>query len=125
MTIYTKTGDKGTTALFGGKRVSKHDVQIEAYGSIDEATCFIGLAYELIKDKQVKDLLTAIQYNLYKIMAYLSGANLPEKDIFEHISDLEKEIDKTFFLFPFSSFIFLNSTSQSIHSLYSDKNIVF
>ena len=43
MSIYTRTGDSGTTALYGGKRISKADLQVEAYGSIDELTSFIGL----------------------------------------------------------------------------------
>ncbi len=93
MPIYTKTGDKGTTSLFGGKRVSKYDIQIEAYGSIDEATCFIGSVYELLSDKQTKGLLTEIQFNLYKIMAYLSGAVLQETELSSHITVLENQID--------------------------------
>lgn len=43
MKIYTKTGDKGRTALFGGKRVSKDDIQIEAYGTVDELNSNLGL----------------------------------------------------------------------------------
>jgi cob(I)alamin adenosyltransferase len=93
MSIYTKTGDTGTTALFGGTRLPKYDIQIEAYGTIDEATSFIGSVYESIKDQDVKDLLTAIQHNLYKIMAYLSGADLQEKELASHITIFEKEID--------------------------------
>ena len=42
--IYTKTGDKGTTALFGGARLPKHDLRIEAYGTVDELNTIIGLA---------------------------------------------------------------------------------
>ena len=47
MKIYTKTGDKGTTALFGGSRVSKNHLRIESYGTIDELNSYIGL----IKDQ--------------------------------------------------------------------------
>jgi len=44
MKIYTKTGDNGETGLFGGRRVSKDSLRIEAYGTVDEANSFIGLA---------------------------------------------------------------------------------
>ena len=44
MNIYTKTGDKGTTSLFGGSRVDKCDLRVDAYGTIDELISFIGLA---------------------------------------------------------------------------------
>ncbi len=93
MAIYTKTGDKGQTGLFGGKRVSKADPQVEAYGAIDEVTCFIGSAYESLDDDAIKALLTDIQLNLYKIMAYLSGAKLSVEDLEKHIKVFEQEID--------------------------------
>lgn len=93
MAIYTKTGDRGETALFGGKRVPKYDRQIEAYGTIDEVTSFIGSASESVKDKHVQELFTSIQYNLYKIMAYLSGADLKEEDLQNHTAVFEHEID--------------------------------
>ena len=47
MKIYTKTGDKGTTALFGGTRVQKNNLRIESYGTVDELNSYIGL----IKDQ--------------------------------------------------------------------------
>lgn len=49
MKVYTKTGDKGTTALIGGERVFKTDVRVEAYGSVDELIAFAAL----LKDKSV------------------------------------------------------------------------
>jgi cob(I)alamin adenosyltransferase len=74
MSIYTKTGDKGKTGIFGGTRIWKHELQIEAYGKVDEASSFIGLAFEAIDKKEIRDFLTIIQEDLYKIMAYLSAA---------------------------------------------------
>lgn len=93
MAIYTKTGDKGQTSLFGGKRVPKYDAQVEAYGAIDEATCFIGSAYESIQEKHTREILTKIQHGLYNIMAYLAGAQLKQQELEEHIPLLETEID--------------------------------
>ncbi len=50
MKIYTKTGDKGETGLFGGERVFKNSLRIEAYGTIDELNAFIGLAIIEVSD---------------------------------------------------------------------------
>ena len=49
MKVYTKTGDKGTTALFGGDRVPKHHIRIESYGTVDELNSHIGL----IRDQEM------------------------------------------------------------------------
>ena len=49
MKIYTKTGDKGTTALFGGTRVPKHHIRIESYGTVDELNSHLGL----IRDQDI------------------------------------------------------------------------
>ena len=72
MKIYTKTGDKGTTALFGGTRVSKHHIRIESYGTIDELNSHLGL----IRDQQIKDhykaILEQIQNNLFTVGAILA-----------------------------------------------------
>lgn len=93
--IYTKTGDKGKTSLFGGSRVLKSDLQVEAYGSVDELTSFIGLLAWKIKNKQKRLLLREIQKDLYKIMSHLSGdsqVNLAYLD--SQINKFEKHIDK-------------------------------
>ena len=53
MKIYTKTGDKGTTALYGGTRVSKASARVESYGNIDELNAFLGVAKTHIQDPEV------------------------------------------------------------------------
>jgi cob(I)alamin adenosyltransferase len=72
MKIYTKTGDKGTTALFGGTRVSKHHIRIDSYGTIDELNAWLGL----IRDQEIashsKKLLAVIQDKLFTIGAILA-----------------------------------------------------
>jgi len=67
MKIYTKTGDKGETGLFGGERVSKDSIRISAYGTIDELNSFIGYTITEIKDASVKDNLFKIQNFLFTI----------------------------------------------------------
>ena len=99
MKIYTKTGDAGITSLLGGSRVSKSELQIEAYGTVDELNSNIGLLRDLVVNKGVKDLLISIQNKLFTIGAHLAndkekGAiKLPALNI-EIIKILEKSIDR-------------------------------
>ena len=91
MKIYTRTGDNGTTALFGGKRVSKSDPQVRAYGAIDELSSFVGLI--IAKNAKEKELLTLIQKDLYFIMAYLAGSPSLAPEIETRLGIFEKTID--------------------------------
>lgn len=67
MKIYTKTGDKGETSLFGAGRVSKDNIRIEAYGTVDELNSFIGLAITETKSDEVKQTLIKIQNQLFNL----------------------------------------------------------
>ncbi len=60
-------GDKGTTNLYGGKVVSKNSVIVEAYGSVDELNCFVGLALARLDDEEIKTILTEIQKQLFRL----------------------------------------------------------
>lgn len=105
MKIYTKTGDKGTTALFGGTRVPKHHIRIESYGTVDELNSHIGLIRDQEIASQYKILLTEIQKKLFTLGAIL--ATDPEKAMLKSgkerlnipkitskdIEELETEID--------------------------------
>lgn len=105
MKVYTKTGDKGTTALFGGTRVSKHNIRIESYGTVDELNSHIGLIRDQEIDVNYKTVLAEIQDRLFTVGAIL--ATPPEKETLKNgqprlqnlglvVSDiefLEKEID--------------------------------
>ena len=94
MSIYTRTGDSGTTALYGGKRISKADLQVEAYGSIDELTSFIGLVINKLINEKDRIFLISVQKDLYQIMAVLSGANIDLKFLFgEKVLTFENNID--------------------------------
>jgi cob(I)alamin adenosyltransferase len=79
MKIYTKTGDKGTTALFGGTRVPKHHIRIESYGTVDELNSHIGLLRDQNIDSHYKNILIKIQDKLFTVGAIL--ATDPEKAI--------------------------------------------
>ncbi len=105
MKIYTKTGDNGTTALFGGTRVPKHHIRIESYGTVDELNSYIGLIRDQNIDSYYHDLLIHIQDRLFTLGAIL--ATDPEKATLKNGKDrlnipkisntnierLEKEID--------------------------------
>lgn len=91
MKIYTKTGDKGTTGLFGGARVSKDDVRIESYGTVDELNSYIGTLISRLTDISQQELLTEVQNRLFTI-----GSNLasdPSKEMITPdltVQDIEK-----------------------------------
>ncbi|HQW69827.1 MAG TPA: cob(I)yrinic acid a,c-diamide adenosyltransferase [Flavobacterium sp.] len=82
MKVYTKTGDTGTTALFGGTRVPKHHIRIESYGTVDELNSHIGL----IRDQEInilyKNVLIEVQDRLFTVGAIL--ATPPEKEVLKN-----------------------------------------
>ncbi|MGO3285939.1 cob(I)yrinic acid a,c-diamide adenosyltransferase [Mesonia sp.] len=82
MKIYTKTGDKGSTALFGGTRVPKHHIRIESYGTVDELNAYIGLIKDQEIDEALKNDLKKIQNNLFTLGAEL--ATDPKKAQFKN-----------------------------------------
>ena len=98
MKIYTRTGDKGETSLLGGARVSKADLKIEAYGTVDELNSYIGLLRDHNELSSTRELLIQIQENLFTIgskLAIESGKSfdyVPDIDPSE-VEILEKEMD--------------------------------
>ena len=90
MKIYTKTGDKGETGLFGGERISKSSPRIEAYGTVDELNSFIGLAITAVQDNSVKSLLSKIQNQLFIVGSDLATPDSAE-DIKKNITRIPKE----------------------------------
>jgi len=100
MKIYTKTGDKGTTALVGGRRVSKGDLKIEAYGTVDELNSWIGLVRDQAINESRRELLKEIQDRLFTIGADLASEpeQVRKKPVPSLIDDditlLENEMDE-------------------------------
>lgn len=103
--IYTKTGDSGETSFYGGKRVPKHDLRLEVYGSLDELSSIIGMARSIydLGDRtgmfpdsaSIGDLLKSIQRDLFIVGSDVAA---PETHKIERVSEamvirLEKEID--------------------------------
>lgn len=77
MKIYTKTGDQGSTGLFGGGRVPKDDIRVEAYGDVDELNAVIGVARSVEPMPRVDEVLVPIQRDLFAIGALLAT---PDRD---------------------------------------------
>ncbi|MFV0576566.1 MAG: cob(I)yrinic acid a,c-diamide adenosyltransferase [Vibrio sp.] len=99
MGIYTKTGDKGTTALYGGTRVAKDALQVEAYGTVDELNALVSVAEKSLTDENNKILLEQVQFALFYLGAELASAD-PQNYCEQHrhiqeddITALEQHID--------------------------------
>ena len=102
MKIYTKTGDKGNTSLFDGRRVPKHHQRIEAYGTLDELNAYIGLLITQSIAQEYKRQLGSIQNELFVLGAQLanpkqksrkSSSKTPEIES-QHVTALENAIDQ-------------------------------
>jgi cob(I)alamin adenosyltransferase len=72
MKIYTRTGDGGDTGLFGGGRVSKGHIRVEAYGAVDELNAALGLSVAAVSDGEIRKWLGPIQHDLFSIGASLA-----------------------------------------------------
>jgi cob(I)alamin adenosyltransferase len=105
MSIVTKTGDSGATALMYGRRVPKNHPRVEAYGAVDELNAALGLARATATDKFVSENLLAIQKNLVTVMGELAvspedlprytkdGFALTTADLTAPLEKLVKEIE--------------------------------
>ncbi|MBW3671191.1 MAG: cob(I)yrinic acid a,c-diamide adenosyltransferase [Acidobacteria bacterium] len=119
MKIYTRTGDSGTTSLLGNRRVRKDDPRVEAYGSVDELSAFIGLARSSLADSSLNDELHRVQTDLFEIGAQL--ASVEDKRPFEamageRIAALEGSIDTMEqSLEPLRYFIFPGGSTPAAH----------
>lgn len=97
MKLYTKTGDKGTTSLYGGKRLSKDNIRIEAYGTVDELNSVLGMLRTCASTEEYDNLHEALQIELFNIGSHLAAS--PESDFplptlkTELVETLERSMD--------------------------------
>ncbi|WP_042351720.1 cob(I)yrinic acid a,c-diamide adenosyltransferase [Bacillus massiliigorillae] len=133
MKIYTKSGDKGTTALVYGQRVSKTDARVEAYGTCDEANSMIGLAMSLLSNEQfqdkeeVKNVFHRIQTELFHVGAELAtppGKKVHWKLEQSHVEHMEEVIDKWDATLPALKNFVLPGGHPSGAALHSARTIV-
>lgn len=99
MKIYTKSGDNGTSSLVGGKRVSKDDIRLEAYGSIDELNAFMSVLLTENMQPRDSDFIRKVQHHLFKVGSYLAtdqsttDLKYPKPVTEEMLQAIEAEID--------------------------------
>lgn len=96
MKIYTKTGDKGTTGLYGGGRVSKSSPRISAYGEIDELNAMLGVVRAETPHDPIKKAIGEIQATLFTVGAQLASPTAdPKIEVITaaHVDVLERQID--------------------------------
>jgi len=98
--IYTKTGDKGSTSLVGGRRVLKTHIRLESYGTIDELNSFIGWLNCEMTAKEHHDFLLFIQHKLFAVGSYLATETESQQPVAasiitgKDIARIEEQIDK-------------------------------
>jgi len=117
--MYTRTGDGGETDLFSGERVPKDSLRVEAYGAVDELSCWIGYTRSLIEGDEIDTMLERVQQDLFLVGAELAMRQKKSRvrkaqvtqDMVRH---LEQEIDRLDAeLSPLSTFIIPNGTGPA------------
>lgn len=93
--IYTRTGDKGLTSLYGGKRVDKFDQRVVAYGTVDELNSALGVVIAHLKTGSKETaILASVQSDLFVIGAHLAGGKQSLTTIIKRVSEMESFIDE-------------------------------
>ncbi|MBQ3853282.1 MAG: cob(I)yrinic acid a,c-diamide adenosyltransferase [Anaerovibrio sp.] len=94
MSVYTKTGDKGTTGLYTGQRVPKNSHRVKAYGTVDEISSALGMARAFCQNDEVKDIIFELQKNNNLLMADLASLDTEPMISDDHVARLEHIIDE-------------------------------
>lgn len=94
MSITTKTGDRGQTALWSGERVWKDDIRVDAYGTVDELNSNLGEAKHFVKSKEIFGMLEMIQRELFKVAGQLATKNHEYSDpvLCSHVDKLTEYV---------------------------------
>lgn len=93
MPIYTKTGDTGETSLFGGTRVKKSHIQVEAYGAVDELNSWVGKIIATLTHEPLKSFFTEVQSDLFTIGGMLASWKGNTAPLTTRITEMEVHID--------------------------------
>ncbi|MFH0749960.1 MAG: cob(I)yrinic acid a,c-diamide adenosyltransferase [Candidatus Gottesmanbacteria bacterium] len=114
MSVYTRIGDDGTTALFGGKRILKCEELVDVYGSIDELNSWIGVLFATTLNAKNKKMLGVIQSDLFLIGSTLAGWRGDISSLAKRILDMEQRIDEIEKVVPkLSHFIFPGGSKEA------------
>jgi cob(I)alamin adenosyltransferase len=118
--LYTRGGDEGYTSLLGKERVPKYDLRPEAYGTVDEASSFMGLVRaDPLASERTKKLILEVQRDLWLLMGELAavpGVQLPTRLTADRVAWLEAETDKLGSEFPpLTQFVVPGDTLISAH----------
>lgn len=124
MKIYTRTGDSGQTALFGGGRVPKDHHRVAAYGTVDELNAAVGVAVSQVSDSEVRARLELIQHDLFAVGSILATRPRPDGSPHPHlpplptarIDEMERWIDAgDEELAPLTQFVLPGGTAGAAH----------
>lgn len=125
--IYTKTGDDGTTGLFGGARLPKDHIRIEAYGTVDELNSVIGWLASFLKEEKEVHFLQNIQSRLFTVGSNLASdpaKNMITPDLNEDdIRQVEKAIDEMQEILPPLKHFILPGGSQAISAAHLARTV--
>ncbi|MEO8382086.1 MAG: cob(I)yrinic acid a,c-diamide adenosyltransferase [Acidobacteriota bacterium] len=118
MKIYTRTGDRGETSLFGGARVAKNDPRIEAYGTVDELSSYVGVARASGLPAECDVVLEQVQRDLFDVGAHLASPGTSRFNGVDpqRVEELERAIDlMERELAPLTNFILPGGSPQAAH----------
>lgn len=111
--IYTRTGDKGKTSLYGGKRISKSHPRVSAYGTVDELNSLLGVLISRVRNKKITSFLFQIQSDLFTIGSHLALFKQDPVSLSIQVGKMEKLIDNLDGNLPLLKNFILPSGSES------------